>query len=51
MVVGSNKDVSDEVRSLGQAVEEGVNTLRDESGQGGNTKAVYKRFTFDFFKA
>jgi hypothetical protein len=48
MVVGS-KEVSEEVKSIATAVEEGVNMMKTESG-GMQVKAVYKRYTFDFIK-
>ncbi|CDW80309.1 activating signal cointegrator 1 [Stylonychia lemnae] len=45
----SGRDVTDEVKNLMNAVEDGVNQLKDQS-QSTLVKSVYKRFTFDFFK-
>lgn len=53
MTLHNGKDVSEEIKSLAGAVEEGVNSFKGESvmsGGGQHVKAVYKRFTFDFFK-
>ncbi|TNV83680.1 hypothetical protein FGO68_gene10563 [Halteria grandinella] len=54
MTLHSQKDASEELKALGNAVEEGVNSMKGESVMSGSVgqhvKAVYKRFTFDFFK-
>lgn len=51
MQLHNNKDVPEEVNSLALGVEEGVNQIKEASAAGGiHQKALYKRFTFDFFK-
>ena len=47
----NGKDISDEVKSLSIAIEEGVNKIKDPSAAGGlHQKIIYKNYTFDFFK-
>ena len=47
----SGKDISDELKALPVAVEEGLNKIKDSTAAGGlHAKSVYKRYTMDFFK-
>ena len=45
----AHKDVSEEIKAISHAIEEGVNTIK-EAAAGLQVKAAYKRYTFDFFK-
>lgn len=50
MPIGNSKDVSEEIKALGHAIEEGVNSIKSEASQSMHVKGNYKRYTFDFFK-
>ena len=45
----AHKDISEEVKAISHAIEEGVNAIKEAQGTY-QVKAAYKRYTFDFYK-